>query len=275
MRLFNKVAIIGLGLMGGSLGLVIKKKKIANLVIGISRTKKTLKLAKERKAIDFGSQNLKIIKDADLLIFATPIETILDLAYPVSRVIKEDCIVTDIGSTKEKIVSRLSKIFKHYLGSHPLAGSEKSSILYAHENLFKNSLCVLTPHKNTSSFAFKKIRLFWQNIGAKVVYLSPKEHDKILSLVSHLPHAVSFSLISAIPKEYLKFASGGLRDTTRIASSEPKIWTDIFLSNPKNILTAIELFEDQLKRLKSCILKKDRKNLTRLIIASHKKRKNL
>ncbi|MBU0709992.1 MAG: prephenate dehydrogenase/arogenate dehydrogenase family protein, partial [Candidatus Omnitrophica bacterium] len=149
MKKFNKAAIVGVGLIGGSMAMIIKKKRLAKEVVGVSRRKKNLLLAKKMGAIDKGSQSLGIVKDADLLIFATPVETIIDFALPVSKLVKKDCIVTDVGSTKKAIVSRLEKLFPHYIGSHPLAGSEKQHVRNACVGMFKDSLCILTPTKST------------------------------------------------------------------------------------------------------------------------------
>src|SRR3989338_7095736 len=156
MRLFNKVAIIGTGLIGGSMALAIKKKCLAHQIIGVSRHKNTLIWGKNSRVIDKGSQDLSIIADADLVVLATPVNTILKLAGIILKFIRKDSIVTDVGSTKKEIVSKLSKIFPNYVGSHPLAGSEKRGLVNASTDIFKNSLCILTPVKNTNPKALKK-----------------------------------------------------------------------------------------------------------------------
>ena len=275
MKLFNRVAIVGTGLIGGSIALAIKKKRLAGEVIGVSRHKKSLLLAKKKGAIDRGSQEIDIIKGADLLILATPPSTIIDLAPKISQIITRGCIVTDVASTKEELVSSLSKIFPNYVGSHLLAGSEKRGIINADPEIFENSLCILTPIKNTSKKALKKVNLLWRQLGAKTVLLSPKSHDKILSFTSHLPHATAFSLINSMPLSYLKFASTGLKDTTRIAASDSQLWADIFLSNRKNMLKTIGLFQDALSRIKSAIQKKNKKQLALMLKEAKNKRDRL
>lgn len=275
MRLFNRVAIIGTGLIGGSIALAIKKNRLANEVIGVSRHKKSLLLAKRKGAIDRGSLSLGIIRDADLLILATPVNTIINLAPKISDIVGKDSIVTDVGSTKEEIVLRLEKIFPNYVGSHPLAGSEKRGIINAHPDLFKDSLCILTPTVNTNNRVLNKLKLLWNRIGARTVLFSPPLHDKVLSFVSHLPHIVAFSLIGIIPRQYLKFASTGLKDTTRIAASEAELWADILLSNRKNIVKTIELLEINMARIKSAIQKKNRKGLSLIIKKAKVKREIL
>ncbi|MDO8662571.1 MAG: prephenate dehydrogenase/arogenate dehydrogenase family protein [Candidatus Omnitrophota bacterium] len=272
MRLFNKVAIIGTGLIGGSLGLFIKKHRLAQEVVGVSRHKKSLGLALKMKAIDRGSLSLDIIRGADLLILATPVETIVNLRKQILKIAGKGCLVTDTGSTKVNIVSFLEKTFPNYIGAHPLAGSEKCGIANASIGLFKNSLCILTPTKKTQKKALDKIKALWVKAGARVVLLSPKEHDRILSFTSHLPHSVAFSLIDSIPDKFLKFASGGLKDTTRIAASSPELWQGIFLTNKINLLESISLFEEGLNKLKFAIKNNDKKLLTHILTRAQKKR---
>jgi prephenate dehydrogenase len=275
MKLFNKVAIVGVGLIGGSIALALRKQGLCARVVGVSRHKKSLLLAKKMHAINKGSQELNIIKGADLVILATPVKKIISLAPLISNIIKKDCLVTDVGSTKEEITKSLTKIFPYYVGSHPLAGSEKRGIINAHPDIFKGSLCILTPTKNTSRMALNKLKLFWNKLGARAVLLSPATHDKILSFVSHLPHIVAFSLIGIVPKEFFRFASSGLKDTTRIAASDRELWTDIFLSNRKNTVEAIELFKRHLSRIKSAIKKGDKKILSKILKEAKNKRDNL
>ena len=273
MKLFNKVAIIGVGLIGGSIALAIKKKRLAGEIVGVSRHKKTLLLARKSGAIDRGSQDINIIRDADLLILATPVSTILNLAPAIRKIISSICIVSDVGSTKQEIVSKLGKIFPRYVGSHPLAGSEKRGIINADSFIFKDSLCILTPTKNTDKEALGKVKRLWAKLGAKVIFLAPATHDKLLSHLSHLPHVVAFSLIESIPKRYLRFAPSSLRDTTRIALSDSRLWVDIFLSNQKNMLKSIEEFQRNLSKIKYAIRKKDKKLLSSILKQAQKRRK--
>ena len=272
MRLFNKVAIVGVGLIGGSIALAIKKKKIAHEVIGVSRHRKSLLLARKRGAIDRGAQQIDIIKDADLVILAAPVSVILNLAPRISKIIRPDCIVTDVGSTKAEIVAKLEKIFPYFVGSHPLAGSEKRGVLNACPELFKDSLCILTPTKKTVAEVKEKIVEFWNELGARVIFLSAANHDKALSFISHLPHVAAFSLMSSVPDQYLKFAANSLKETTRIASSDIQLWADIFLSNRKNITGSIESLERNLKKIKSAIGANDRRLLLKVLKGANFKR---
>lgn len=275
IKMFNKVAIVGIGLIGGSLGLDIKKKKLANTVIGVSRHKENLLKAKRIGAIDIYSQELKIIKDADLLILAVPVNTILSLTPRIKSFLNKDCIVTDVGSTKEAIVSCLERSFARYVGSHPMAGSEKRGIANARKDLFNGSLCILTPTSNSSKLALDKLNFFWKGLGARVALLTPMAHDKILAFISHMPHVAAFSLIQAVPKEYLKFCSTGLQDTTRIAASDSEIWVDIFLSNPGNLVESIDKLQGHISQIKRAIQENNRALLVKILRQAKAKRESL
>jgi len=273
--MFKKVAIVGTGLIGGSLALAIKKKGLAQEVVGVSRHQQSLNLAKRMGAIDRGSRDLGIIRGSELLILATPIEVMLSLAPKIAKFVSDDCLVTDTGSTKNVLVNKLEELFVNFVGSHPLAGSEKTGIANAGADLLRHSLCILTPTKRTPQQALRKITLFWQKLGARIVLVEPRLHDKILSFTSHLPHMVAFSLLNAIPPNFLKFSAGGLKDMTRIASSDAQLWADIFLSNRRNVLRAISLFQANLLQIKQAIQDGDRESLLRLLRQASSKRGRL
>jgi len=275
VKIFNKVAIVGTGLIGGSLGLAIKSNKLASKVVGVSRHKKSLLEARKKGAINEGSITLNIIRGADLLILATPVNTIISLTPQISKMISKDCIVMDVGSSKEEIVSRLSRVFPNYVGAHPLAGSEKRGIAFANKELFKGSLCIVTPDNKTKKSALLKIKKLWSGVGAKTMETTPSTHDKIMAFVSHLPHAVSFALMNSVPEVFLRFAASGLKDTTRISASEPQLWADIFMSNYKNILTALGLLEGNLKQIKIAIKTRNRAALIKILEKSKTKREKL
>lgn len=275
MRLFKKVAIVGVGLIGGSIALALKKNKLAKEIVGISRHKKNIFLAKKRGVIDDGSQGLGIVKNSDLVIFATPVNTIITQAPMVSKIVGKGCIVTDVGSTKKDIVLRLHNIFPNYVGSHPLAGSEKRGVYNANANIFKGSICLITPLKNTNKKALNTIDALWKKIGAKTIRISAFKHDEILSFVSHLPHIAAFSLINSVPLGYLKLASSGLKDTTRIALSDSQLWSDIILSNKNNILKSIGIFEDNLCDIKKAVKAKDARRLKSILRKGKNKRDSL
>ena len=275
MKLFNKVAIIGVGLIGGSIGLCIKKRKLAREVIGISRHRRTIYLAKREGAIDRGCLNISVVKDADLVILAAPVSSIISIGIKVKSLIRSDTLVADTGSTKKIVVKTLEKAIPNFVGSHPLCGSEKQGVLNSDEDLFCGSLCVLTPTKKTSRIALSKIRRFWTQLGSRVIYLDPAVHDYFIASVSHLPHIVASSLIKSVPYKSFFLASSGLRDTTRIAASAPELWKDILLTNSKNVLRSLNRFERSLLSIKSAIIKKDAKTLLRILEQERLKRQSL
>ena len=246
MKLFKKIAIVGVGLIGGSLGLAIKKKKLADQVVGFFRHKNKISQAIKLKAVDAGTNDFALaVQDSDFIILCSPVSDIVRRLKELKKA-KITALITDIGSTKSEITKAGRDL--NFIGSHPLAGSEKNGIAFARADLFKISLCVLTPGNNLSASSLEKVNRFWRLLEAKTVVLSPDEHDRILSFASHLPHVAAFALMNTVPKEMLPFAAGGLRDTTRIASSDPKIWSDILLSNNKHLLKTIEAFQVSLHK---------------------------
>ena len=262
---FNKITIIGVGLIGGSLGLALKEKNPNFKIVGIDK-QEIIEKAITRGAIDEGTVNLKEgIKEADIVIIATPVKTILNILTQINPFLKKGCLVTDTGSTKQQIVQKANKVLSKdifFIGGHPMAGSEKYGIESADPHLFHNKTYILTPtHKNNLT-ALEKISLLIKMIGAKKLILDPLEHDRIVSAVSHLPQIIAVSLINAIGElalrgnnnNYFKAAGEGFKDMTRIASSPYKMWEDICDTNQENILDMIQEFinylgviEDKLK----------------------------
>ncbi|MEW6008047.1 MAG: prephenate dehydrogenase [Candidatus Omnitrophota bacterium] len=278
MKLFNKITIIGVGLIGGSLGLAIKKKRIASKVVGFFRKKKSAKLAKKMHMVDVVSFSLnQAVKDADLVILATPVETIKSIAKKIVGVMKPGSILIDVGSTKKEIVQILGKLTSKkkisFLGCHPMAGSEKSGLIFAKPDLFEDSICFLTS-KNKNS-AITKIKNFWTKLGAKVVILEPAVHDKIVAEVSHLSHIISFALINCINNSYLRFSGPGLRESSRLASSDSIMWRDIALSNKDEILRALKQFKASLNLIENLIAKKESRALEKFLLKAKNKRDNL
>ena len=275
MALFNKVAIIGVGLIGGSIGLGIKKRKLANQVIGISRHRKTINLAIAQGAIDRGFLNIAAISDPDLIILAMPVNSIIQIGAKISSQVHPDTLVMDTGSTKKLVVRTLENLLPNFVGAHPLAGSEKQGVINAQADLFCGSLCVLTPTRKTSGVALSRIKRLWVELGARVVCLSPARHDKLISYVSHLPHILAFSLIRSVPRNSLYLASSSLRDTTRIAASDKTLWKDILLTNSGNILEALNRFLISLSEVKSAITQKDTRGLEKILRQASLKRQAL
>jgi prephenate dehydrogenase len=271
MKIFNKVVIIGTGLIGGSIGLALKKQRLAGRVIGLSRQQKNVKLAKKSGAIDSIGASLEVVTDADLVILATPVDTNIGFALSIAKKIKKDCIVIDVGSTKERIVSKIGPLIPNFLGCHPLAGSEKKGVANLQSNIFKGSICILTPTVKTNQRTLNLVRQFWKELGSSIVMLSAKKHDQLLAFTSHLPHLIAFSLISSIPDQGLGLSSSGLRDTTRISGSPADLWSEIFLSNRSNLLNAVSIFQTKLTALKLALESKDKTKLAKILRQAKKK----
>ena len=278
-ELFRRVAIVGVGLMGASLGLAIKKKGLSREVIGIGRQEASLKKAKEMGAIDEWSLDFtKGILGADLIVLATPVNAILDLIEILGKEHRRGCIVTDLGSTKSAIVDRAEKVLHHsvlYVGSHPLVGSEKKGPANANSQLFEGGICVMTPTDKTNRLAREKTKQFWVQLGSTVRLMSPQEHDETLAYISHLPHLAAFALMKTIPDKYLELATQGLKDTTRIAASDPQVWRDIALTNHQPVLKAIDEAVKNLATMRKAIVTRDAESLTDIFKTARDKRERL
>ncbi|MBU0547713.1 MAG: prephenate dehydrogenase [Candidatus Omnitrophica bacterium] len=275
MKLFNKAVIIGTGLIGGSLGLALKKQHLVSQIIGLSQHRRNASLAKKTGAIDYVGTSLEVVKGADLIILATPVDTIIDIALRISKKINKDCIVIDVGSTKDAIVSKISRVIPNFIGCHPLCGSEKRGVANLQEGMFNSSVCIITPTIKTNQNVLNKVILFWRKLGSRVVILSPKKHDQVLAFTSHLPHAVVFSLMGCIPMEFLSLSSAGLRDSTRISASDANLWSEVFLSNRRNLLASLSSFQTKLADLKLALERKNKKLLASILLAAKKKREKL
>jgi len=278
MRLFNKVTIIGVGLIGGSIGLAIKKKGLAKEVTGVFRRPSTLRRALRHKAIDNGTLRVEEgVKGADLIILATPVYSIPLVGREAIRYADAGAIITDAGSTKIWVVARMETLAASarsifFVGSHPMAGSENAGVEFATADLFKSSPCIVTRTARTDEAALKKVAAFWEALGARVKVMSPGAHDKSISLVSHLPHLVAFSLAGAIPEKDIVYAAEGFRDTTRVASSNPKLWADIFLTNKKEIINAGRMFEKYYADIVRALSKGDYGGIVRMLKKAKSKR---
>jgi prephenate dehydrogenase len=274
--MFDRITIIGVGLIGGSLARAIRNKKLCRTIVGYFRSKDKLKKALRNKIVDEGYLDFnKSIEKCDLIVFSLPINQIINFMSKIKNPKNCHFIAIDVGSSKYQVTKAADKLKLNFVGTHPLAGSEKKGADFSSATLFKNSNVIITPTKKTTQLALKKIKKFWRKLDTKVTILSPTQHDKILSYTSHLPHMVSFCLISAIPNNYMKFGASGLKDTTRIALSDPQIWSDIILSNKKETIVALKTFERNIANLKNIIINNKRRKLISFINSSSTKRNSL
>lgn len=264
MKKINKITIIGVGLIGGSIGLALRSKGRAPKIVGVGRRRSSIKKALDLKAIDEGTLNIEDgVEGADIVILATPILSMKKLSKKMAPYLKDGCIVTDVGSAKKRLIGEMKGILPDrvsFVGGHPMAGSEKKGVDIARRDLFKNSVCFLTDMKSTDKVSLRIIKDMWKSMGASVMVLSPDIHDKMVSEISHLPHMVVFSMLMNIDEKSLKFASTGFYDATRIASSDPNLWKDIAISNKEEILKSISNFKKSLLVLERAI-KKERSAL--------------
>ena len=253
---FGVVAIVGTGLIGGSIGLCLKERGLATTIIGVGHRKVSINKALKIKAIDEGTTNIeKAAKQADIIILATSVNLIPDYAKKIIPLMKKSAILTDVGSTKDYIVSQVNNEIKstcdgekpNFIGAHPLAGSEKRGIESARPDLFEGSVCVLTPTNLNSKKYITRLSNMWKALGARISIMTPSKHDEILALVSHLPHFVASSLASVIDEKHWKFAASGLRDTTRIASGDPELWLSISKQNKQKIIEALRCFSEEVE----------------------------
>lgn len=267
--MFKRITIIGLGLIGGSLGLAIKKAHFAREVVGTSRRRSTIRRALSLGIVDHATFDVKkAVEDSDFIVLAAPVLKIIDLAADISRSLKPGAIVTDTGSTKNTIVRRLEQILPrnvNFVGSHPLAGSEKSGVIYSDKDLFRGGYCILTKTRRTDSAALARVKRLWNKLGMKTEVMSPEMHDRTISALSHLPHVIAAGLSNTCANKDLHLAAGGFKDSTRIASSSPELWKDIFITNKKNIVSDINMFKKELSRIEKALRKNSSAELLRLL----------
>jgi len=251
---FRTVAIVGVGLLGGSLGLALRAQHLARRVVGVARRQATLDRAVALGAIDEGTLDVRAgVAEAELVVLATPVGAMVELARAAADAMPRGALLTDVGSTKAQLVRQLEEVAGsrlRYVGSHPMAGSEKRGVDEATAGLFDGALCFVTPTPRTDRRALAAVTELWQALGARVRRLDPAEHDRLLALASHLPHLAAAALVNALPPEALACGGAGLRDTTRVASGDPRLWADVSLQNRERILDALARFEQQTRTLR-------------------------
>ena len=279
MKRFQTVATVGLGLIGGSVGLALRKWRPAVKVVGIGRDRKRLKMAKDRGAVTSWTTDMaEGLAEADLVVVCTPVGRIVEDVRRAAEHCRPGTLITDAGSTKESIVKALDEGLPRdcrFLGSHPIAGSEKSGIEHARAKLFKNRPAIITPTDNTRAEDIDRLRAFWEGLRAKVYELSPAEHDEILACTSHVPHAVAAALVAAIPERFLRYAGTGLASTTRIARGDAGVWKPILVENRANVVKALERFETQLAALRATIEQGDGEETERILGLAQQRARDL
>lgn len=285
---FKQVAIIGVGLIGGSLGMILRRKALADHVVGIGRRVENLKTAVEIGAIDrYVADPKEGVHGSDLVILATPVDTYDRHLKEWAHCLEPGAIVSDVGSVKGTLVEQSEAAMPagvHFVGAHPIAGKEKTGVAAGSDQLFQGARCILTPTKKTDAHALERMRQLWQETGSIVLTMDPHLHDQILGAVSHLPHAAAFALMNALADlrdrrlpalDLAGHSGGGLRDTTRIAASSPEMWRDIFLWNRDNVVSFIEGYERALEELKQLIKAGDAAGIERSLERAKGEREKL
>lgn len=257
---FNKAAILGVGLLGASFGLALKKHRICGQVTGFGRSRANLERAKEMGIIDaVASDPAAACSDADIVLLAAPVGSFADLIRRAAPSLKKGAVVTDVGSVKGGIVRALEDRMPagvHFVGAHPIAGSDRSGIDFSDPDLFRDAFCIVTPTPRTEPSALRTVTDLWKRLGSNVLSMDPDRHDRVYAAVSHLPHIIAYAMmntVSDIDSSYLPFCGQGFRDMTRIAASSPGIWTDISLFNKENLREMIAVFRENLDRIDSCL----------------------
>lgn len=277
MKKIETIAIIGLGLMGGSLAARVRKRFPKARVIGISRNPQAVRAALTKRWIQEGGNRLEAARSADLVVLCTPVDTFAKFLLALEKICRPGTLVTDVGSVKREIIEwvarrRFKKI--QFTGAHPMAGSHARGIQAARENLFDHSLTFVI-RSSASARAFNGVKNFWRKITPRVVEIDAQKHDRVLSDISHLPHALAVCLALTPADENLKFAATGFADTTRVAAGDPSVWLPIFLANRKEILHGLKKFEKTLAGLRRMLAKSERQPLLKLIKKAQARREAL
>ncbi|MEW6324787.1 MAG: prephenate dehydrogenase/arogenate dehydrogenase family protein [Nitrospirota bacterium] len=265
-RLFHRIAIIGVGLMGGSLGLATRAKRLAGDVIGADRDAAALRRAVKRGAIDRPMAPAAAVREADLVVLATPVGGFEAAVKACAGAFAPGAIVTDVGSVKGGLIGRLEALLPPhvaYLSSHPLAGREQSGVEAASSTLFEGCRCVLTPGARSRPEIVERLTRYWEGLGSTVTIMTPEDHDRDLAVVSHLPHLVAYALVTTALEAadrapgLLQLTAGGFRDFTRIAASSPEMWRDICLENRPHIVAAMDHYRAIFDRFRALVASGD------------------
>jgi cyclohexadieny/prephenate dehydrogenase len=255
--LFEQITIVGVGLIGGSVGLAAKARGMARQMIGVDRDSDALSRASNRGAIDGGTLELaEGVRNADLVVVCVGVDQIAELILNIASHCPDGSLITDAGSTKGSIVASIAGRLPpgiQYVPAHPIAGSEKTGVENAQSDLFVDRTTVVTPTHWTSTSAVSCVTQFWQKIGSRVVTMSAEDHDRALALTSHLPHALATAVAGITPFDLLSLTAGGFRDVTRIAAGDPRLWAPIFQENRESVLLALAKFTDRLSEFKELL----------------------
>jgi cyclohexadieny/prephenate dehydrogenase len=270
------LAIVGVGLIGGSVGLAVRRCSGGTRIIGVDGDSAALLCAKERGIVDEIATDVRsATAAADMVLFCTPVDSLAGQVLSAAAGARPGTVLTDAGSTKSTIVNSVEQRIPSevwFVGGHPLAGSEKQGPRHADAELFRDRVVVLTPTAQTNEQAITRVTGFWQLLGARVLRMSPEAHDRAMAATSHLPHLVASALAGVLPLELIGLAASGFRDTTRIAAGDPALWSAILDANRDETLAALTRFEDRLKAFRLAIATGDREAVRNLLAAGRELR---
>ena len=278
----RKVTLVGVGLLGGSLGMALKEKRLADSVVGLVRRKASITECLRAGAVDSATMDLfEAVHNAELIVLCTPVSQMKPLFIQMLPALSPGTIITDVGSVKRSVVQELEPLAAsaraHFVGSHPMAGAEKMGVAAAKADLFENAVCAVTPTRKSNRVALAKVSSLWKAVGARLLRLSPERHDELVSRSSHLPHIVAATLARLVldpvsPPEQSLLCATGFRDTTRIASGSPEMWRDIEIENGRNVVKALDLFVRDLKTARSLIANRNPKRIERFLTEAKERR---
>ena len=282
---FNHIALVGLGLIASSIALNIKGKKNRIKITGYSRTKKTRDEARKINFCTVCDNYEDCIKEANLVILCVPVGAMGDTMEKIAPYLSKSAIVTDVGSVKESVILEVQKKLPKgvfFVPAHPLAGTENSGPSAGFASLFENRWCILTPSKNVPIEVVKKVKFFWEQLGSNVVEMDAKHHDLVLSVTSHAPHLIAFTMVGVADEfskvtnsEVINYSAAGFRDFTRLAASDPIMWRDVFLNNKDAALEILGRFTEELFTLQKAIRKKDGEYLLKYFERTRKIRRSI
>ena len=282
---FNHIALVGLGLIASSIALNIKSKKNRIKITGYSRTQKTREEARKINFCTVCDNYEDCIKEANLVILCVPVGAMGDTMEKITPYLSKSAIVTDVGSVKESVILEVQKKLPKgvfFVPAHPLAGTENSGPSAGFASLFENRWCILTPSKNVPIEIIKKVKFFWEELGSNVVEMDAKHHDLVLSVTSHAPHLIAFTMVGVADEfskvtnsEVINYSAAGFRDFTRLAASDPIMWRDIFLNNKDAALEILGRFTEELFTLQKAIRKKDGEYLLKYFERTRKIRRSI
>ncbi len=279
---WKKITVVGVGLLGGSLGLALRQRQLTNSVVGVVRHESDAAEAEQAGAVDYSTCDLRLaVQDAEIVVLCTPISQMHSLLEKMLPALRPGMIVTDVGSVKARLVTNceplVAKTGAHFVGSHPMAGGESSGVRSARADLFKNAICAVTSTASSHPNAVLEVEELWRSVGGRPLQLSPEMHDALVSRSSHLPHIIAAMLAKRVldpanPKHQALLCAGGFRDTTRIASGSPEMWCDISMANRQNLSSAIDTFVADLVKFNGALKAGKHQVVSRMLRQSKQRR---